>query len=147
MTFAMALTIPDKEMDLCKRLGQPAWAALALTNDLYSWEKERDAAEKIGASHVINAIWVIMKEQSMTEFQAQDFCREKIKKYVAEAVRTIEETKTDFDLSSDLRRYIEAMLYSISGNLVWSIYCPRYHPEKAYDNIVLSMMAEVIEVR
>ena len=146
VTFAMALTIPDEEMDLCKRLGQPAWAALALTNDLYSWEKERDAAKKIGATYVINAIWVLMEEHSITESQAQDLCRQKIKEYVAEAVRIFEETKQNSDISLHLRTYTEAILYSISGNLVWSIYCPRYHSEASYDDVVLSMMAEITEV-
>ncbi len=139
----MALTIPDKEMDLCKQLGRPAWAALALTNDLYSWEKERDAAEKLGAPHVINAIWVIMAEYTITESQAQDVCRRKIKEYVAEAVEVVEKTKRNFDVSLELRTYTEAILYSISGNLVWSIYCPRYHSEESYEDVVLSMMAEV----
>lgn len=139
----MALTIPDEEMDLCKELGRPTWSALALTNDLYSWEKERDAAEKVGASHMINAIWVLMREYSITEPQAQDLCRQKIKEYVAEAVSIVQETKSNSDLSLDLRAYTEAMLYSISGNLVWSIYCPRYHPEESFDNDLLSMLAEV----
>ena len=141
----MALTIPDEEMDLCRRFGRPAWAALALTNDLYSWEKERDAAATVGAPHVVNAIWVLMREHAINESQAEDLCRQKIKEHVAEAVRVVDETKKNLDLSLDLRTYTEAILYSISGNLIWSIYCPRYHPEETYDNVVLSMMAEVAE--
>lgn len=126
----MALTIPNDEMELCKRLGQPAWKALALTNDLYSWNKERDAAAKLGAPYVINAIWVLMREHSISESRAQEVCRQKIQKYVEEAVRTADETKKRKELSLDVRKYTEAILYSISGNLVWSIYCPRYHPEE-----------------
>ena len=143
----MALTIPDEEMDLCKRLNGPTWAALALTNDLYSWEKERDAAQEASAPYVINAIWVLMKEHSITESQAKDLCRQNIKEQVAEAVRIVQKTKENFDISLDLRKYTEAMLYSISGNLVWSIYCPRYHQEESYDDIILSMMSDVIEAR
>ena len=122
----MGLSIPEHEMDLCKRLGSPSWSALALTNDLYSWPKERDAAAQSGASHVINGIWVLMKEHSLPEAEAIKLCREKIKECVAEAIRTVETTKADNKLSLDLRVYTEAILYSISGNLVWSIYCPRY---------------------
>lgn len=141
----MALTIPIEELDLCKRLGQPIWAALALTNDIYSWEKERDAAADVGASYVVNAIWVLMREHSITESQAKDLCRQKVKEYVAKAVLIVEDTKNNPDLSRDLRTYIEAILYSISGNLIWSIYCPRYHPEESYDDVVLSMMAEIAD--
>lgn len=143
----MGLTIPDEEMGLCKELARPAWAALALTNDLYSWEKERDTAARIGDPHVVNAIWVLMREYSITESEAQELCRQKIKECVSESVRIVDRTKKNLDLSLDLRVYIEAILYSISGNLVWSIYCPRYHPEKTYCDEVLSMMTEAAVIR
>ena len=125
----MALTISEQEMELCSQLARPAFAAISLTNDLFSWEKERDDAERDGLSCVVNAIWVIMKERSMTELEAKAVCRKEIKHHVAESVRVAEETRRNCDISSDLRTYIEALQYSVSGNLVWSIYCPRYHPE------------------
>lgn len=126
----MNLAIPEQEIDLCKQLGKPAWAAVVLTNDIYSWEKERKAAARAGDSHVINAIWVLMKEHSISEPQAFELCRQKNKELVAEAKRVVDKTKKNLDLSRDLRAYTEAMLYTVSGNLVWSIYCPRYHPAK-----------------
>ena len=140
----MALTIPEHEKDLCSRLSEPAFVAFSLTNDLFSWEKERDAAKREGVSNVINAIWVIMGEQSMTELEAKAECREKIKEYVAESVRVVAETRGNLNISLDVRIYIEALLYMISGNLVWSIYCPRYHPEvSSYNDAQLSMKEEV----
>lgn len=123
----MALTIPDEELEICKRLVMPAFAVLSLTNDLYSWEKERDAARQAGIPFVVNAIWVIMREHSMVEEEAKNLCKIKIKEYVIDAFATVENSKADPNISKDLRIYIEALLYSISGNLVWSIYCPRYH--------------------
>lgn len=128
----MALTIPKHEMNLCKQLVQSAFAAISLTNDLFSWEKERDAAKEDGFPHVINAIWVIMRERSFTESEAKSLCREKIKYYVVEYLRTVNDTKKNLDISSDLRTYIEAIVYSLSGNVVWSKYCPRYHSEALY---------------
>ena len=139
----MGLTIPEDEMGLCKDLGRPSWAALALTNDLYSWEKELDAATKAGAPHVINGIWVLMKEHSLTETEAKILCRKKIREFVADARRIVEKNKLNTNLSSDLRIYLEAILYSISGNLVWSIYCPRYHEEERYDSTIESKMAKI----
>lgn len=123
----MALTIPEEELEICKRLVMPAFAVLSLTNDLYSWEKERDAARRAGIPFVVNAIWVLMKEHSMDEMEAKNLCRIKIKEYVINALSSVEDAKAEFSISKDLRTYVEAVLYSISGNLVWSIYCPRYH--------------------
>lgn len=139
----MGRTIPDDEIHLCKQLGHSAWAAVALTNDLYSWEKERDAAHRAGAPHVINAICVLTREYSISEAEARDLCLQKIRQYVAEAIRAVERTKANLDLSLDLQKYIESILYCIPGNLVWSIYCPRYHPREPGDDIVHSMKAEV----
>ncbi|KAI1498011.1 isoprenoid synthase domain-containing protein [Biscogniauxia marginata] len=127
LTFAMALTIPQEEYNLCMELARPGYAALGLTNDLYSWAKERETAKRAGQDYVFNAVWVIMNERSVSEEEAKSICSEVIKKYVAEYCQVVEKTRNDRDLSRDLRAYIEAVMYSISGNLVWSIYCPRYH--------------------
>lgn len=123
----MALTILEEELDLCKQLARPAYVALSLTNNLFSWEKERDQAERDGIPHVINAIWVLIHERSITELEAKDLCRAKIKESVAEYTCVVEDSKKNPDLSLDVRKYLEALQYSISGNLVWSLSCPRYN--------------------
>lgn len=125
--FGMALTILEEELDLCKQLARPAYVALSLTNNLFSWEKERDQAERDGIPHVINAIWVLIHERSITELEAKDLCRAKIKESVAEYTCVVEDSKKNPDLSLDVRKYLEALQYSISGNLVWSLSCPRYN--------------------
>ncbi|KAI8955300.1 fusicoccadiene synthase [Xylaria longipes] len=126
LTFGMALTIPDDEYEICMETARSGYAALGLTNDLFSWEKERDDAMGTGLDYVFNAIWVIMKERSVTEAEAKIICCSEIQKYISTFRQTVEETKHNSCLSQDLRTYLEAVLYSISGNLVWSIYCPRY---------------------
>ncbi|KAI0013032.1 fusicoccadiene synthase [Xylariaceae sp. FL0662B] len=126
LTFGMALTIPDEEIDLCMELARPAYIALGLVNDLYSWEKEQNDAIRAGQDYVFNAIWVIIKERSVGEEEAKEICRGEIIKAISTYCRTLEETRNDSSLSHDLRTYLEAVLLSYIGNLVWSIYCPRY---------------------
>jgi len=140
----MGLTIPTEEMDLCKSLSRAFWEALALTNDMYSWEKERDDAAKAGQMQVMNAIWILMREYSVTEAEAKELCKNKIKQSVAIGVEAVQKTKIDTSLSLELRKYTEAIMYSVSGNLVWSIYCPRYHPDRMFGEVELSKMAEVV---
>lgn len=122
----MALTIPPQEHDLCMNLARPGYVVLALTNDLYSWEKERYDAHRAGQDYVFNAIWVIMNERSVGEEDAKRICRDEITKYVSVYNRVVDETKANTSLSRDLRAYVEAVKFSCSGNLVWSINCPRY---------------------
>ena len=127
-------------MDLCKRIMRPAWIVAGLTNDLYSWEKEYQASLEHGQTHVVNAIWVLMREHSFTIDQAKDLCKQKIKENVAEYLRTVEETQKNESLSLDLRRYVECMQYSLSGNVVWSRLCPRYHSAASYNESQLLRM-------
>ncbi|KAK4222263.1 isoprenoid synthase domain-containing protein [Podospora fimiseda] len=134
LTFGMALTIPEEECHICMELARPGYAVLGLTNDLYSWEKERDAAERQGQDYVFNAVWVIMKERSVGEEEAKLICGEIIRDYVEEYRLIVENTKRNQRLSKDVRAYIEAVMFSISGNLVWSIYCPRYRHEGLEDS-------------
>lgn len=122
----MALTIPDDEYESCMMMARPAYAALGLTNDLYSWEKERRDSYDAGLDYVFNAIWVIMKERSVGEPEAKAICCAEIKKHASNFKQTVEDARHDTSLSKDLKAYLEALLYSIIGNLVWSIYCPRY---------------------
>lgn len=127
LTFGMALTIPDAEYETGMEMARPAYAALGLTNDLYSWDKERKASELAGSDYVFNAIWVIMEEYQTDEENAKEICKEQIRLHISEFVEVVEKAKMDSTLSRDLRLYLEALLYSYSGNLAWSISCPRYN--------------------
>jgi len=136
----MGITIPEHESELCAKLMRPAWIAAGLTNDLFSWEKEYEAAVKNGQANVSNAIWVLMGEHSITTEEAKTICRQKIKEAVAEYVEIVKLSRNDTSISLDLRRYIEAMQYSLSGNVIWSLSCPRYHPELEYNQLQLLRM-------
>lgn len=51
----------------------------------------------------------------------------------------------DESLSLDLRRYVHAMQYSLSGNVAWSLACPRYHAEGEYKKSQLMRMKHGIK--
>lgn len=127
-------------MDLCRELMAPAWIAVGLQNDLWSWPKERDAAEKQGRGHVINALWVLMQEHKTDVDGAEQICRRLIKENVAKYLQVVRASKDNDSLSKDLRKYINAMQYSISGNVVWSLSCPRYNPDISFNKQQLEWM-------
>ncbi|KAK0704456.1 isoprenoid synthase domain-containing protein [Lasiosphaeris hirsuta] len=139
--FAMGLTIPDTEHELRSQLCRPAWVALGLTNDLYSLDKETEAAKAMGESHVCNAVWVMMREHSLDKKLAKELCRQKIKESVAEYVKIVKETAQRSDISHDLRIFVEAIQYILSGNLIWTRGAPRYHPAATYNSRQLGWMA------
>ncbi|KAK0701361.1 hypothetical protein B0T21DRAFT_417200 [Apiosordaria backusii] len=60
--------------------------------------------------------------------------RAEAKRYAAEYIRNFEIYKNRKGFSHDLRKYLEAMLYSISGNIGFSLDVPRHNLEKSYND-------------
>ena len=123
---------------------RPAWIVLGLQNDLFSWEKEYASATRMGLSNVANAIWVLMKEHSIDVDSAKGICRGIIKEKVIEYQHIFQVNKDNTGLSIDLRRYLEAIQYRLSGNVLWSLICPRYHPNATFNRYQLAMMEKGI---
>ncbi|CAO2651134.1 Nn.00g094310.m01.CDS01 [Neocucurbitaria sp. VM-36] len=134
VVFGYALTIPDAELEICKQLALPAVTAASLTNDLYSYEKEVEEAQQAGC-HLTNGIDVIMRQHCCDLDTAKSICRSEIKAVVAKFEEVVEQTRSREDLSQDLTRYVEVIQYSVSGNLIWSMACPRYHRNVAYNQL------------
>ncbi|KAL8703562.1 MAG: hypothetical protein Q9201_003266 [Fulgogasparrea decipioides] len=61
VTFSCAITIPEEEAEVTKKLLTPALITASLTNDLFSYEKERDD------QNVQNAVLVVMREHNCSE--------------------------------------------------------------------------------
>jgi fusicocca-2,10(14)-diene synthase/ophiobolin F synthase len=124
-----------------------AWIAVGLQNDIWSWPKERDAARLHGKDHVVNAIWVLMQEHQTDVDGAMQICRKLIVDHVAKYLDVIEANKNDESISLDLRKYLDVMLYSISGNVVWSLECPRYNPDINFNETQLEWMRQGLPPR
>lgn len=135
VTFGCGLTIPDEEEAIAKELMTPALIAAGITNDLFSYEKEYEDAMKAGHQDVVNAVWVLMGEHGISTEEAKLLCRKLIKEEIKKFVDTVEQVKVRTDLSADLRKYVEVMQYSLSGNVVWSLQCPRYHKTARYNDL------------
>ncbi|KAL6239865.1 hypothetical protein BDW75DRAFT_248656 [Aspergillus navahoensis] len=140
LTFAQAITIPEDELDMCHQLATTAYLHMALVNDLVSWEKERQNALALGKDYCTNFVFVAMEEHGLSENEAQDRCRSEIKKATAEYLRVFEDAKSRNDLSHDTMKYLESVLYSMSGNVVWGLNCPRYYASASYNDRQLEWM-------
>ncbi|KAL4935889.1 hypothetical protein BDV06DRAFT_228397 [Aspergillus oleicola] len=140
LTFAQAITIPEDELDMCHQLATTAYLHMALVNDLVSWEKEHQNAIALGKDYCTNFIFVAMEEHGLSENEAQERCRSKIKKATVEYLQIFEDTKARNDLSHDTMRYLESVLYSMSGNIVWGLNCPRYYTSASYSERQLEWM-------
>jgi len=133
ITFGCGITVPEEERGICKELAAPAAIAASLTNDLFSYEGEYEAAQTAGLPGFTNALCVLMDEHNISLEEAKAKCRARIKEEVAKYARNVRDTMSRNDLSSDAKRYIDLMQYSVSGNIVWTLQCPRYRKGVQYN--------------
>ena len=78
-----------------------------------------------------------MREHSCSEEEAREICKERIRVENAKYVRVVKDIKTRTDLSDDVKRYIEVMQYTLSGNVAWSTQCPRYNEGAKFNELQL----------
>ncbi|GAB1317175.1 hypothetical protein MFIFM68171_07385 [Madurella fahalii] len=142
IAFGMGLVIPEHEHPILLDLARPAWISIALTNDLFSWGKECRFADQQRIPHdqLFSSIPILMRQNSVGVEEAKENLRGEIRKYVTRYVKVVEENKDRTDFSPDLCRYLEALMYGISGNLAYSIDCPRYNLERTYSTRQLEWM-------
>lgn len=119
----------DEELPVTKELLGPALITASLTNDLYSFEKEKNDA------NCQNAVLIVMKEHNCSEEEARERLKKRIRVEVAKYVQTVKDTKTRSDLSDEVKRYVDVMQYTLSGNCVWSRQCPRYHMDSQWNEL------------
>jgi ophiobolin F synthase len=135
IVFGCAITIPEHETDLCHQLALPAIMSVTLTNDLFSYDKEYDAAKKAGRPEsVVNALQVLMDEHKVSLDEAKVLCRQRNKVEVAKCVQATKETRARSDVSQQLKDYMYHMQFGVSGNAIWSVHCRRYHPDAPFND-------------
>ena len=116
---------------MTKELLTPALITASLTNDLYSFEKEK------GDSNVQNAVLVVMKEHGCSEEEAREICKKRIRAECTKYVQVVKDTKKRTDISDEVKRYVETMQYTLSGNVAWSTQCPRYNEGAKFNELQL----------
>jgi len=143
LMFGCRIPATDQERQTCFDLGLPAWTALSLTNDLFSWEKEhRSAVASNKTSYISNSLFLIMKENNMDLSEAKELCRRLIRENMLKYMQVLKDVKQPGKYPSNVVKLLEALLYVMSGNLVWSASCPRYHPEEEYNEQQREWMAK-----
>lgn len=136
----MGLDIPEKDLEPLRSAMKPMFAALALQNDIFSYQKELQAARKKGTSHVVNALWVLMKEHDVNLEDATVLCKTEVFKQVELYQAALAAERTNKIFFEDSRRYMEAGLLWLSANAAWSVVSPRYNPDNTWNALQQSMM-------
>ena len=106
--------------------------ALMLTNDYYSWERERDQSHSQGEGRIFNAVWFIMRQDNVSETVALITVKDMILKYEAEFAENKAKLYRDNpSLPFNLRVWIEGCGAVVAGNHYWCSHCPRHNDWKS----------------
>jgi geranylgeranyl pyrophosphate synthase len=139
MLFGMGVQLTDEDDASINDIVAPAYAALGLANDYFSFdrefqERESSRRDSMDLEPMTNAVWLFMQWYNMSILEAKDMVRRETVKYEDE----FERKKREF-LHSDptppekLWRCLDGLSQMIIGNLAWSLQCPRYSPTLRYD--------------
>ena len=128
MLFGLGMTMSQDELTQVAPITRPCYAALALANDYFSFDVEYEVFKSSPAETMTNAVWLFMHWDGASVAEAKDLVRVNTQKYERQFEHLRKESEGS--LSPKLRKYLLGLEYQVSGNVIWSLDNPRYHPDR-----------------
>ncbi|KAF2636154.1 terpenoid synthase [Massarina eburnea CBS 473.64] len=125
MQWTLGICLTEKEQEMCHEFCLYAGRAMGLTNDLYSWNVERNDP----ADRQWNAVPVIKKQYDLTEENAVVYLKGLIVQHEQKTRQLGAEVRKQCAGSRKMAKYVDAMGMMLGGNCLWSSNCPRYNDE------------------
>lgn len=123
--FGMELHLTPEEIRSTSQFGECASRSYALTNDWWSWAKERKALET-DAVNMMSAVPIIMRLESVMEHEALERVKSLISVYEHDLLRKRDLLLVQPGITEDLKTYVHALVHMCSGNSMWSSTTGRY---------------------
>lgn len=120
--WAMDIHLTDKELEVVHEFEWTLGGVLALTNDYFSWRKEKLQ----NTDRIRNAVPLLMRQYNLP----QDAARVLLKGIIIdeeEKAKRLRMKLEEGEMSTELKRYVEALELYSGGNCYWSATCPRYN--------------------
>lgn len=126
----MAMTLTKEKDAQLARITQPYFCALALADGYCPFDREWTQAQKPGAAKPVNAVWMFLKWKNVDIAAARRLVLKAANGYEGQFLHRCAQLRmTLHPTLAKLDRYLTALSYQISGNVAWSLNCPRYHPD------------------
>jgi len=135
LLFGMGITLTKEEDRHLESVRKPCYAALGLANDYFSFDREHDELQASGESQTFtNSVWIHMKWHNVDAAAAKNMVKQATQYYQRQFLDLCAEYRYEHSSSADyIDRYLRALAYQVNANVVWSLNCPRYHPDCRYD--------------
>lgn len=123
----MDIGLDIKERAAVSHIVRPLEVAMTLTNDYFSYPKEKVAHSKRNVSgNMFNAVPILMAQHAISENDALAFLKQKILEAEDEHRVELGELEQKGPLSRELKRYITACQMATAGFHFWHASAPRY---------------------
>jgi ophiobolin F synthase len=134
LLFGMGVTLTEEEDAKLEPIRRPCFIAIGLANDYLSFDREYLELESAGLQTLNNAVWLHMQWHGVDVSVAKRMVLDKTRQHEDEFLENCTRYRRENnDISDKLNRHLEALAYQVSGNVVWSLNCPRYSPSYRYD--------------
>ena len=135
LLFGMGITLTEKEDSQLESVRKPCYAAVSLANDYFSFDREYHEFQASSKSQTLtNAVWLHMKWHNVDIVAAKKLVKHAIWRYERRFLDLCAEYRCENDpITNHIDRHLRALAFQVSGNVVWSMNCPRYHPDRRYD--------------
>ena len=128
LEFFLGIVITDEEYEMMAEPITHVERCMLLTNDYWSWPRERKQAEMQEAGKIFNIVWFLMKTEPCTEEDAVAKVREMV--YAEEQKWTAARNRLYSQLPGlrpDLVKFLENLHTALAGNGYWSSQCYRHN--------------------
>jgi hypothetical protein len=128
MGWASGVELTPEEEEETGPITYLAFVALAVTNDIWSLEKEKRVTKQSnGSNPLINAVNMVMKMHNMDEETAKKMVLEIIWKHEDQYCQLRDEYLKSSRPSPAIRKWFQILEVAMGGNALWSINAIRYH--------------------
>ncbi|KAK1955891.1 geranylgeranyl pyrophosphate synthetase [Colletotrichum sublineola] len=132
LEFSLGIIITDSEYDLMSEAIRHVERCMLLTNDYWSWPREREQAKHQETGKVFNIVWFLMHTNKSW---SEDDAIVKVRKMVYEEEQKWVEAKKSLyqkvpNLGRDAIKFLENLHTALAGNDYWSSQCYRHNDWK-----------------
>lgn len=125
-TWAQDIHLIDDEEHIIDPIRYHVYAAMALTNDYFSWPKEYKAHMKDQEIPLVNAVHVVMQCQSCSEETAKEVVEAEIRRHETLVSQFDDKYAGSPNASLGVIKWLRMCETAIAGNYIWSSQAPRY---------------------
>ncbi|KAI6383223.1 hypothetical protein MCOR25_000144 [Pyricularia grisea] len=128
LEFSLGIVVTEDDYSIMAEPITHVERCMLLTNDYWSWPRERDQAEHQESGKVFNTVWFLMKNEQRTETEAMERVRELIHAEERAWTASKERLYTQYPkLRPDMVKFLESLQTALAGNDYWSSQCYRHH--------------------